>query len=318
MNQRERIVLTGVTGFGYHGVFAQERATGQEFIVDVDMLADARRAAAADDLAGTVDYGQVATAVHDAITGQPFALIERLADHIAHIVLTHPLVRQVSVTVHKPSAPITVPFADVAVTVTRDRLDARPEHPVPVVLALGSNIGDPLAHLRAAADALAATPGIDQLAVGSLVRSAAVGGPAQPDYLNSVIVASTSLSPRQVLWAAQGLEEAAGRVRDVRWGPRTLDVDVVSYGSVLATSADLDLPHPRAHQRDFVLVPWSQVQPDAVLAGVGGGPVAELAALCTPAVMEHARQWWPGGADIVWEPGSGLAVERDDGRGTAR
>jgi 2-amino-4-hydroxy-6-hydroxymethyldihydropteridine diphosphokinase len=146
----------------------------------------------------------------------------------------------------------------------------------PVVLALGSNLGDRLAHLQAAVDTLCAGPGLDCTAVSPVYETAAVGGPAQPDYLNAVLVAVTSLPARAVLDRAQAAEAARHRVRQERWGPRTLDVDVIVYGDEISGDPDLTLPHPRAHERAFVLAPWHDADPGAVLPG--RGRVADLLA----------------------------------------
>jgi 2-amino-4-hydroxy-6-hydroxymethyldihydropteridine diphosphokinase len=145
-----------------------------------------------------------------------------------------------------------------------------------VVLALGSNLGDRLANLQAAADALGAGPGLDDVAVSPVYQTAPVGGPPQPDYLNAVLVAATSLPPRAVLDRGQAAEAALGRVRGLRWGPRTLDVDVIVYGDEISSDPELTLPHPRAHERAFVLAPWHDLDPGAVIPG--RGPVADLLA----------------------------------------
>lgn len=117
----DTITLTGLRAFGHHGVFDFERRDGQEFIIDLQVTLDMRPAAASDDVAHTVDYGALATDVVAIVTGEPLNLIETLADRIATSVLQHPLVLSVTVTVHKPSAPIPTTFRDVAVTVTRER-----------------------------------------------------------------------------------------------------------------------------------------------------------------------------------------------------
>jgi 2-amino-4-hydroxy-6-hydroxymethyldihydropteridine diphosphokinase len=138
-----------------------------------------------------------------------------------------------------------------------------------VVLALGSNLGDRLATLQGGIDALGAEPGLENVAVSPVYETAPVGGPAQPDYLNAVLVAATSLPPRAVLDRARAAEAARGRVRGERWGPRTLDVDVIVYGSEISDDPGLTLPHPRAHERAFVLAPWHDVDPGAVIPGRG-------------------------------------------------
>jgi 2-amino-4-hydroxy-6-hydroxymethyldihydropteridine diphosphokinase len=146
----------------------------------------------------------------------------------------------------------------------------------PVVLALGSNLGDRLAHLQSGVDTLCAEPGLDCAAVSPVYETAAVGGPAQPDYLNAVLIAATTLPARAVLDLGRAAEAARHRVREQRWGPRTLDVDVIVYGDEISGDPELTLPHPRAHERAFVLAPWHDVDPHAVLPG--RGPVADLLA----------------------------------------
>lgn len=159
-----------------------------------------------------------------------------------------------------------------------DRMDARPDEPVDAVLALGANLGDAQGTLRRAVAELGTLTGVDVVEVGPLARTAAVGGPEQPDFLNTVVIVRTTLSPRELLLGCQSVEAGNGRVRDVRWGPRTLDIDIVVYGDVIGSAPDLELPHPRANERAFVLAPWAHLSPDAHLPGLGGGPVAALAA----------------------------------------
>lgn len=395
----DRIRLLGVTATGYHGVFEHERREGQTFVADVVVHLDTRRAAATDDLRHTLNYGVLAEQVVTVLAGEPADLVETVAERIAATVLAHPQVQAVDVAVHKPQAPITVPFGDVVVEVRRDRswlpaaepvphdaprwqpepeapeqgfaiptlappgagpaepvsaahapafpvlptpalapdlpvaaapvhepdptavlplaaaalpgpeqldvppappgpvpsperaddevvdaelvqdaLDAAPPAPVEVVLAIGSNLGAAQDTLRDAVADLADVPGLEVLDVSALARTAPVGGPEQPDFLNAVLIGRTTLSPRDLLRATSQIERRHGRERLVHWGPRTLDIDIIVYGDVSAVTDDLELPHPRAHARAFVLQPWAQVRPDAVLHGLGGGPVAQLAA----------------------------------------
>jgi len=119
VNDLDVIELVGVGGFGHHGVLAHETRDGQEFLVDVRLHVDIARAAAHDDLDARVDYGVVANEVHNLIVGEPFLLIETLAEHIAEACLEHRAVQRVEVAVHKPHAPIMVPFADVVLRISR-------------------------------------------------------------------------------------------------------------------------------------------------------------------------------------------------------
>jgi len=147
---------------------------------------------------------------------------------------------------------------------------------VRAALGLGANLGDPQATLRAAVAELAASPGVALVAVSPLVETDPVGGPVgQPAYLNAVVVVVTTLDPPALLALAHRVEAAHGRRREVRYGPRTLDVDVLAVEGVTSEDPVLTLPHPRAAQRAFVLVPWAMVDPAFVLPGLGS--VAELA-----------------------------------------
>lgn len=143
------------------------------------------------------------------------------------------------------------------------------------VLALGSNLGDRGASLNEAVAALQAHPSITVLKVSPVVETKAVGGPeGQPDFLNAVVEVATELSPFELLRSCQQIETDHGRVREVRWAARTLDIDIVVYGSITMDEPDLTLPHLRAAERAFVLVPWALMDPDARL---GGKLVSDLA-----------------------------------------
>jgi len=144
------------------------------------------------------------------------------------------------------------------------------------VIAMGSNLGDRLDYLQGGLDGLFDTPRIKFLAVSPVYQTAPVGGPEQPDYLNAVVIAETSMPAQAVLERCLSLEDAFGRTRDERWGPRTLDLDLIIYGDEVSNGPGLTLPHPRAHERAFVLAPWHDADPQAQLPGYG--PVADLLA----------------------------------------
>ncbi len=132
-------------------------------------------------------------------------------------------------------------------------------------LGLGSNLGDRLAHLQRAVALLAAEPGIVPLRCSRVWETDPVGGPPQPDFLNVVLRVETRLSPHELLDACRRVESALERVRDVRWGPRTIDVDVLLVDARSIDEPDLVVPHPRMHERAFVLMPLLDIEPDPVL-----------------------------------------------------
>ena len=143
------------------------------------------------------------------------------------------------------------------------------------VLAIGANLGDRLATLRQAVAEIAKLPGTTVLRTSPVYETAPVGGPAQPDYLNAVLIVETALASRELLAKLNAIEADAGRVREVRFGPRTLDIDIISYSGETSDDPVLTLPHPRAHERAFVLAPWHDIDPAATLPA---GPVADLLA----------------------------------------
>ncbi|WP_336660935.1 2-amino-4-hydroxy-6-hydroxymethyldihydropteridine diphosphokinase [Leucobacter sp. USHLN153] len=151
---------------------------------------------------------------------------------------------------------------------------------VPVLFAFGANLGDRGETIREAQRELSETPGIEGFAASPLRETIALTtsgpDPDAPRYLNGVATASTMLSPHALLDRMQEIERDHGRVRDERWGDRTLDIDLLLFGGRAIRDERLQVPHPRAHERDFVLAPWLDLDPDAVL--MGHGRVAELLA----------------------------------------
>ena len=280
----DQIRLTGLTVRGFHGVFEHERRGGQDFVVDVVLHLDTRAAAAADDLTRTVHYGELAEALATVVAGDPVDLVETLAARLAERVLSDGRVHAADVTVHKPYAPIPLSFADVAVTIRRDR-SGGPAATRRAVLALGANLGDRRAALQAAVEALAAADGVRLVAVSPLVETDPVGGPEQPDYLNAVVLVDTSLDPHDLLALCGRIEQDHGRERLIHWGARTLDIDIITVEGVTCADDVLELPHPRAARRAFVLAPWAAIDPDARLPGPDGRalPVRDLLAVAADA-----------------------------------
>lgn len=136
-------------------------------------------------------------------------------------------------------------------------------------VALGSNLQDPDAQVRRGLDELAALPGTRLVAQSKLYRTAPVGYVDQPDFVNACALLDTELAPHVLLQALLAVEERHGRVRDLPNGPRTLDLDIVLYGNLAVAEPGLTIPHPRAHERAFVLVPLVEVWPDASIPGKG-------------------------------------------------
>jgi dihydroneopterin aldolase/2-amino-4-hydroxy-6-hydroxymethyldihydropteridine diphosphokinase len=333
----DQVVVEGIRVTGYHGVLATERETGQVFYVDVVAHVSTRVAASTDDLSRAVNYSAIADKAAEILGGDPAQLIETVAEHIARAVLEMDGVQCVDVALHKPQAPLHVEFKDVVVRIRRDlrtgglwpdkrigssagmaddplapggsgpnndAFDVRPDQPVPVLIALGGNVGDVDHTMREALMALHRVPGIEVRSTSPLMRTKPVGGPPQDDFLNAVARLHTALAPRELLAACQGIEMVHGRDRSIENGPRTIDIDIIAYSDVEGESADLVLPHPRAHERGFVLQPWAAMEPQAELGGVGGGRVVDLAAAVGSAGVDVVADPWPARATAA-SPASG-------------
>ena len=140
------------------------------------------------------------------------------------------------------------------------------------VIALGANIGNPREQMDIAIALL--SEALEVTAISSIYTTPPVGGPEQPDYLNAVVLAETDLPAMDLLALLHGIEKALGRERIEHWGPRTIDLDLIQYGSLLSSAEELLLPHPRAFERKFVLEPWVEIEPDAIL--LTHGKISEL------------------------------------------
>lgn len=310
-SSHDTIRLTGLTATGHHGVFDFEKRDGQTFRVDAELTLDFRAAGRSDALDDTVSYVEIAELIHAAITGEPFDLIEALADHLAREILaTDSRLAAAEITVHKPQAPLPQSFQDVSVTARRSRTDLEPASgsaegrssdaparptldpdsapaaEVTAVLALGSNLGESAVTLASAVAALDRAMQVRVLRESPLAKTAPVGGPpGQPDFHNQVVEIATTLSPHALLACTQQIEQEHHRIRgaengEIRWGPRTLDIDIITYDRARVSSARLQLPHPRAARRGFVLLPWTWMDPQAEL---NGEPITELARLAADA-----------------------------------
>lgn len=283
----DRIELRGLTVRGNHGVFDFEKRDGQDFVIDVTLHTSVARAAATDDLAETIHYGELAEDVAGIVENNTFDLIETLAERIADHCLS--LCEHVEVVVHKPSAPIQRTFDDVRIRVERRRVDSAAasvreparaadaprgsgdtaEGETEAYLNLGANLGDAADTLDQAVAALDRHPDITVTRRSSLFRTAPWGGVDQADFLNLGVLVTTTLSALELLSVAQGIEVACGRTRELRWGPRTLDIDLIRFGDEdgeqHSRTPRLTLPHPHAHERAFVLAPWAELVGDTLI-----------------------------------------------------
>lgn len=241
--------------FAHHGVFPEEKALGQKFILSADLEIDISQAAAADALKASVHYGEVAKTMTAFLQENTFDLIETAAYRLCREVLQrYPKVAGLTLTLDKPWAPIGLPLKSVGVTCQLAW--------TPVLISMGSNLGDREQLLHQAKEGLVQSPDVRLQKVSSYYETAPVGPEGQGDYLNACLLGETLLSPQALLRHLQDIEHAAGRTREVRWGPRTLDLDLLYYGDLISSDPDLTLPHPRLQDRTFVLEPATEIAPN--------------------------------------------------------
>ncbi len=250
----DQIIVEDLQIYAYHGVYQQENEKGQNFYVSVILDTDTRAAGKADELGLSTNYGVVCRFLHTFLSEHTYKLIETAAERASEaLLLQFPHVRQVTMEVKKPEAPITVPFGSVSVKITRGWRRA--------YIACGSNIGDKRAHLSAAVDELLADRKCRVLRVSDWVETTPYGGVEQANYLNGALSIETLYTPEELLELLQAIEKKEARERKERWGPRTLDLDILLYeGSVMDTKK-LTIPHRDMKNRDFVLRPLTQIAP---------------------------------------------------------
>ena len=241
--------------FANHGVLPEETRLGQKFLISLIMYIDSRPAGKSDSLEQSVHYGEVSNFMADYMKKNTFNLIEAAAEHLAEaLLLRYPLLQGVTLELKKPWAPVGLPLETVSVKITRLWHTA--------YLGLGSNLGDKAGYLNMAIRALDQIPGCRVQKVSSFLVTSPYGGIEQDDFLNACLILRTFLSPRELLDRMHEIEQAAHRERIVRWGPRTLDLDILMYDNLVLEADGLTIPHVEMHLRDFVLKPLAEIAPN--------------------------------------------------------
>lgn len=249
----DKIQVSGIAFWANHGVLESEQQQGQRFIVDASFSLDTSHCG--DAIERTVHYGEFAQDIVTFCQGKTYRLIETLVNELAtHLLCAYPLIQELSLTLHKPNAPIPLHFSDVSITVNRGRTVC--------YLAIGSNLGDRECYLNSVREAIETDPQMKLLAQSTYLETKPYGITDQPDFLNGVMKVETIYTPRQLLAFCQTLESRAGRKKTRHWGERTLDVDILLYGNQVMETKELTIPHPQMHLRSFVLRPLHEIAPN--------------------------------------------------------
>ena len=252
---RDHIYVNGLRLMALVGVLPHERDALQPVQIDVDLEVDLSEAGVTDNLDDTANYGEISNAIAEVVRTSSDILLERLAARIADRVLHFDHVEVADVMVTKLRPPIPEDLVSSAVRIVRSRVDMRVPARHRAIVALGSNLGDRAAYLRFGLDRLS-----NVVAQSQVFETDPVGGPDnQGPYLNMVAVVDTDLDPFAMLRRLLQIESEAHRVRVERWGPRTLDLDLLFYDDYTIESEELTIPHPRFAERRFVLEPLSEV-----------------------------------------------------------
>lgn len=250
----EQIFIRDLQVYGYHGVYSQEKEQGQNFLVQARADLSFSRAAASDELGETVDYGSLCILIRDFFREKRFDLLETAAKELsAEILRTFPVIDGLFLEIGKPQAPIPVEFANVGV-----RLERRWR---PAAISLGSNMGEKGEHLDFAIRALENADAVRKLTFSDYYVTKPYGYEKQEDFLNAAAVFETYLTPEELLDFLHEIEAERGRERIIRWGPRTLDLDILFYDNLTRNSETLTIPHTDMHNRLFVLEPLAEIAP---------------------------------------------------------
>ena len=243
--------------FANHGVFQEEKNLGQKFILTLELSLDIKEAATTCDLTKSVHYGELCHKIIEVFQEESLDLIESAVNKVANFILdNYSMVKGVKVLLKKPWAPIGRHLDYAAVEINRERHFA--------YIAMGSNMGNKEENLKNAMKKIEEVNGIKISKVSSFIVTEPWGNENQEEFLNGAIKVETYLTPRELMSELLRIEHELGRVREIKWGPRIIDLDIVLYDDIVSNDEFVILPHPLMHLRDFVLKPLNEIAPYAL------------------------------------------------------
>lgn len=250
----DKIIINNLEVFAKHGVFPEENVLGQKFLISLVLYTDTRKAGRTDDLNLSINYGEVSAFSKKFMEENTYMLIEKVAEELAErLLLEFELLEKVDVKISKPWAPIGMPVENISVEISRGWHDT--------FIALGSNLGDKKKYLDDAVEKMQRIPQCKVVAVADYIETEPYGGVEQDTFLNSAAKIRTLLEPGELLDFLHEIENEANRTREIHWGPRTLDLDILFYDKEIIDTKDLLVPHIDMANRDFVLIPMNQLAP---------------------------------------------------------
>ncbi len=250
----DKITIQNLEVYANHGVFPEETALGQKFLVCAELWTEIRTAGRTDDLEYSINYGTVCQEITRFMKEHTSRLIEAVAEQLAEYLLqTLPLLNGITLEIKKPWAPVGLPLDTVSVKIERCWHKA--------YVAFGSNMGDRKAHIESGIQVLRDDPAIRVGRISDMIVTEPYGGVEQEDFLNGCLELETLLTPMELLAVLQKAEQKENRERLVHWGPRTLDMDLLFYDDAVLEEPELAVPHPEIQKRRFVLEPLLQIAP---------------------------------------------------------
>ncbi|MGN0204168.1 MAG: 2-amino-4-hydroxy-6-hydroxymethyldihydropteridine diphosphokinase [Coprococcus sp.] len=248
----DKICIRRLEVFAFHGVYEEEERLGQKFYITAELELDTRKAGLTDDLRTSVNYGDICRELTGLMQTRRRRLIEAAAEDMAtYLMEKYPLVQKVTLEVEKPGAPVPYPVETLLVHIERSRHRAW--------LSIGSNLGDRRMNLAAAVQLLAAQPDVWVRKQSPLYETAPYGLREQPAFINGCLEIETFRTPEELLVLLHEIEQKLGRTREIHWGPRTVDMDIIFYDQSIIDTPDLHIPHIDMANREFVLKPLSDI-----------------------------------------------------------
>ncbi|MCD2346658.1 2-amino-4-hydroxy-6-hydroxymethyldihydropteridine diphosphokinase [Clostridium guangxiense] len=250
----DKIIIKDLEVFAHHGVLKEEKSLGQKFLLSFELLLDLKKAGTTDNLNETVNYAKLCTELENEFKRKKYDLIETAAEKTAEfILLNYNIIKTVKVTLKKPWAPILKPVDYVAVQIERSWHT--------VYIALGSNLGDKNKNLNEALNLIDENHLCHINRASNFYETTPVGYLDQDDFLNGAAEIKTLMSPLELMNFLLEVEKKLKRERKIHWGPRTIDLDILLYDDIVTEDEHIIIPHPRMHERLFVLDPLCDIAP---------------------------------------------------------
>ena len=250
----DKIHIKDLEIYAYHGVFQQEKDMGQKFLLSLELSMDLKPAGKTDDLNMSVSYAEVCHRVEEEFKKHKFDLIEKVAEHIAEfILLEFNLIQGVKLFLKKPWAPIGMPIDYAGVEIERYWHKA--------YIGVGTNMGDKEKNINDSIEFINMSKVNKVIKKSELYKTKPVGYLEQDDFMNCALEIRTLLTPMELVEYLLDLEKNLKRERLVKWGPRTIDLDVLLYDDIISSKEEIVIPHPRMHERMFVLKPLADIAP---------------------------------------------------------